>query len=273
MSPLTTGKGVAEDLFFSLPGPHGGGLGRKKYCFLYLHLCVVESNYHLWLLFFLYIQWFVYARTSCRTVALWFDILVTDHNATDSVMQKSCNLQRRIFCALWGTYFFTLRHWSIKYLLFLNSRHISLPTYIFYSILNPSWTSLQSHILNCSYVRTWFRGWQMLSSNAFFLFHGGHKCVCLSWVQRKWTPTKINNTDAVLWITTHQCEQNLQWANIFKIKIHSPFSAQNAMFIYILWYTFAFENCLVHWEAMCQVIDPLHVIQFMQKICPEHTGV
>jgi hypothetical protein len=24
MSPFTTGKGVAEDLFFSLPGPHGG---------------------------------------------------------------------------------------------------------------------------------------------------------------------------------------------------------------------------------------------------------
>jgi hypothetical protein len=37
---------------------------------------------------------------SCRTVALWFYILVFDHNATVPVMQKSCNLWLRFFCAL-----------------------------------------------------------------------------------------------------------------------------------------------------------------------------
>jgi hypothetical protein len=36
------------------------------------------------------LQWYNYY--SCRTVALWFYILVSDHNATDPVMQKSCNL-------------------------------------------------------------------------------------------------------------------------------------------------------------------------------------
>jgi hypothetical protein len=30
--------------------------------------------------------------SSCRTVALWFYNLVSDHNDTDPVMQKSCNL-------------------------------------------------------------------------------------------------------------------------------------------------------------------------------------
>jgi hypothetical protein len=43
----------------------------------------------------------VFANASCRTVALWFYILVFDYNATDPVMQKSCNL-RAIFCAIWG---------------------------------------------------------------------------------------------------------------------------------------------------------------------------
>jgi hypothetical protein len=32
---------------------------------------------------------------SSRTVVLWFYNLVFDHNATDPVVQKSCNLQHR----------------------------------------------------------------------------------------------------------------------------------------------------------------------------------
>jgi hypothetical protein len=38
---------------------------------------------------------------SWRTVALWFYISVSDHNATNPIMQKSCNLRRWFFCALW----------------------------------------------------------------------------------------------------------------------------------------------------------------------------
>jgi hypothetical protein len=50
---------------------------------------------------FRYFFWIMITlNDSCRTVALWFYILVSDHNATDPVMQKSCNLRRRFFCAL-----------------------------------------------------------------------------------------------------------------------------------------------------------------------------
>jgi hypothetical protein len=39
---------------------------------------------------------------SCRNVALWFCNLVSDHNATDPIVLRSCNLRRRFFCAFWG---------------------------------------------------------------------------------------------------------------------------------------------------------------------------
>jgi hypothetical protein len=75
------------------------------------------------------LTWVILAN-SCRTVALWFYILVSDHNATDPVMQKSCNLRRRFFCALWGLISPFSCFLKIKYLLFPNSRHILVPVYI-----------------------------------------------------------------------------------------------------------------------------------------------
>jgi hypothetical protein len=36
---------------------------------------------------------------SCRTVALWFYNLLSDHNAIDPVVLKSCNLRRNFFFA------------------------------------------------------------------------------------------------------------------------------------------------------------------------------
>jgi hypothetical protein len=44
-------------------------------------------------------------RFSCSSVALWFYNLVSDHNATGPVVQKSCNL-RSIFSAHFGVVFF-----------------------------------------------------------------------------------------------------------------------------------------------------------------------
>jgi hypothetical protein len=58
-------------------------------------------------------------RHSCRTVtmALWFVILVFDHNASDPVVQKSCNLRRKFFFADFGNiylYFESLFcHWNL----------------------------------------------------------------------------------------------------------------------------------------------------------------
>jgi hypothetical protein len=39
-------------------------------------------------------------NTSCSTVASWYYDLVSDHNATDPVMQKSCNL-----CSIFSAHF------------------------------------------------------------------------------------------------------------------------------------------------------------------------
>jgi hypothetical protein len=76
---------------------------------------------------------------SCRTVALWFYILVSDHNATNPVVLKSCNLRRRFF--FFGrtleTYFSTFQHCSSKYLLFPKSRHFLLPICMFKQTPNP----------------------------------------------------------------------------------------------------------------------------------------
>jgi hypothetical protein len=43
--------------------------------------------------------------TSCRTVALWFYMLVSEHNATDPVMQKSCYLRRKFSALFKGVFF------------------------------------------------------------------------------------------------------------------------------------------------------------------------
>jgi hypothetical protein len=64
---------------------------------------------------------------SCRTVALWFCVLVSDHNATDPVMQKRCNLWRRFF-----SYFSTFKFYFNQIYLFPNSRHILPPACTFY---------------------------------------------------------------------------------------------------------------------------------------------
>jgi hypothetical protein len=70
---------------------------------------------------------------SSRTVALWFYILVFDHNVTDPVMQKSCNLLRRFFAHFNDLFLhFQGFFFSIKYLLFPNSRHILLSACTFY---------------------------------------------------------------------------------------------------------------------------------------------
>jgi hypothetical protein len=74
---------------------------------------------------------------SCRTVVLWFNIVVSNHNATDSVVEKSCNLPHRFFLRTLGMYFSTFQHCSSKYLLLPKSRHILLPICIFKLTLNP----------------------------------------------------------------------------------------------------------------------------------------
>jgi hypothetical protein len=58
-------------------------------------------------------------RHSCRTIVLWFYILVSDHNATDPVMQKSCNLWRKFICALYWLISPLSSFISIKYIYFL----------------------------------------------------------------------------------------------------------------------------------------------------------
>jgi hypothetical protein len=45
-----------------------------------------------------------YQQISCRTVALLFNFLAFDHNATNPEMQTSCNLRCIYFCALWDLY-------------------------------------------------------------------------------------------------------------------------------------------------------------------------
>jgi hypothetical protein len=60
------------------------------------------------------------------TVAFYgFYISVSDHNATDTVMQKSCNLWRRLFCALYWRISPFSSFISIKYIYFLT-------LYVFY---------------------------------------------------------------------------------------------------------------------------------------------
>ena len=61
-------------------------------------------------------------QTSCRTVALWFYILESDHNATDPVMQKSCNLWRNFFFAHFNDLFLHFQVYfqsNIFYFLFI----------------------------------------------------------------------------------------------------------------------------------------------------------
>jgi hypothetical protein len=67
------------------------------------HICILLANeYYLVLK---YLESFNEKNYSCRTVALLvIYLLVFDHNATDPVMQKSCNL-RRIFSAHFGDVF------------------------------------------------------------------------------------------------------------------------------------------------------------------------
>jgi hypothetical protein len=52
-------------------------------------------------------------------------------DATDPVTHKSCNLQWKIFCTLWG-FPHHFHHWSIYYLSFPISKHIITPTCILY---------------------------------------------------------------------------------------------------------------------------------------------
>jgi hypothetical protein len=61
---------------------------------------------------------------SSRTVALWFYILIFDHNATDPVVQKEVQFTAQIFLCTLGMYFSTFHHCSSIYLLFPISRHI-----------------------------------------------------------------------------------------------------------------------------------------------------
>jgi hypothetical protein len=53
---------------------------------------------------FLHLDDTLFSQRSCRTVALWFYILISDRNTTDPVMQKSCNLRRRFFAHFGNVY-------------------------------------------------------------------------------------------------------------------------------------------------------------------------
>jgi hypothetical protein len=99
------------------------GICRKRICqnywdvfmvnvdliFFLQHSCMYVENISAWKTFLIpcatvpqiYVNIHLLHLLSCRTVALWFYILAPNHNATDPVKQKSCNLRRRFFCALW----------------------------------------------------------------------------------------------------------------------------------------------------------------------------
>jgi hypothetical protein len=54
---------------------------------------------------------------TCRTVALWFYVLVFNHNARDPVTQKKLQFTAEDFLHTLRMYFSTFLHWSIKYLM------------------------------------------------------------------------------------------------------------------------------------------------------------
>jgi hypothetical protein len=67
---------------------------------------------------------------NCSVMVLY---LAFDHNTSDPAMlKKKLRYTAQSFLRTFKMYFSTLKFSSIKYLLFPNSRHISLPTYIFY---------------------------------------------------------------------------------------------------------------------------------------------
>jgi hypothetical protein len=51
---------------------------------------------------------------SCRPVALWFYILVFDHNATDPNAKKWLQFTAKDFLCALGKYLSTFQYWSIK---------------------------------------------------------------------------------------------------------------------------------------------------------------
>jgi hypothetical protein len=79
----------------------------------------------------LILKYIFYQVISCRTVALWFYILVFDHNATDPVMQKVA-IYGADLSAQFKDVFLYLHAFFNHYLLLPNSRYILLPVFIFY---------------------------------------------------------------------------------------------------------------------------------------------
>jgi hypothetical protein len=75
-------------------------------------------------------QFEYWCKDSCRTVALWFHNLVSDHNATVPVMQKVAIYVAYFLCTL-GMYFSSFQLSLIAYLLLSHSRHITLPICIY----------------------------------------------------------------------------------------------------------------------------------------------
>jgi hypothetical protein len=77
---------------------------------------------------------------NCRTIALWFYILVFDHNAADHVTQKTCDVctLRRYISPC------SSKSHLITYLSFSSFRHTLVPIYIFHLFLNSLYSSPQT---------------------------------------------------------------------------------------------------------------------------------